>query len=120
MNQTTNAGIDLFAHDFNEDVNREYPLPDNPHASVIQRVTENRAAMWRGIMAVINLARRAEPSVAADARDIIAFGASLLGHASDTDALDDNEAREWVRGRWLEWSERAAMSASQDQKGGAA
>jgi hypothetical protein len=32
-------------------VDAEYPLPDNPHASVIQRATDNRAAMWRGINA---------------------------------------------------------------------
>lgn len=37
------------------------------------------------------------------ADEVIAFGASLLGHASETDGLDDNEARAWVRGRWIEW-----------------
>lgn len=33
--------------------------------------------------------------------DIVTFGVSLLGHASETDGLDESEAREWVRSRWL-------------------
>jgi hypothetical protein len=37
------------------------------------------------------------------ADDVIAFGASLLGHASTTDGMDEKEAREWVRARWQEW-----------------
>jgi hypothetical protein len=41
--------------------------------------------------------------VGAPAVDIIAFGASLIGHASETEALDGDEARAWVRERWSEW-----------------
>ena len=40
----------------------------------------------------------------ADAAHIVAFGASLLGYASETDALDADEALTWVRKRWAEWS----------------
>jgi hypothetical protein len=35
-------------------VDAEFPMPDSPHASVVQRAVDNRAAMWRGI----NAARR--------------------------------------------------------------
>lgn len=42
---------DDIAAALNAAVDAEYPLPDNPHASVIQRATDNRAAMWRGIVA---------------------------------------------------------------------
>lgn len=37
--------------EFQAAVDAEYPMPDNPHASVITRATDNRAAMWRGINA---------------------------------------------------------------------
>lgn len=30
-------------------VDRVFPVPDSPHASVVQRAIDNRAAMWRGI-----------------------------------------------------------------------
>jgi hypothetical protein len=53
----------LLAHDFNEAVNREYPMPDSPHTSVIMHATDNRAAMWRGIRAVLDVVRGAEPSI---------------------------------------------------------
>lgn len=39
----------------NAAVDAEYPLPDSPHASVIQRATDNRDAMWRGIKAARRL-----------------------------------------------------------------
>lgn len=45
------AHADDLAAALNAAVDAEYPLPDNPHASVIQRAIDNRAAMWRGIMA---------------------------------------------------------------------
>lgn len=49
----------------NAAVDAEYPIPDNPHASVITRATDNRAAMWRGIVAARAIFEQAVPQVAA-------------------------------------------------------
>jgi hypothetical protein len=46
---------------FSAAVDAEYPLPDNPHASVIQRATDNRAAMWRGINAARSILAQHDP-----------------------------------------------------------
>jgi hypothetical protein len=55
------------AEALNAAVDAEYPVPDNPHASVIQRATDNRAAMWRGINAARKiLAAGAQPVVRAE------------------------------------------------------
>jgi hypothetical protein len=55
--------------------------------------------------------RQADSAAERDAA-IVAFGASLLGHASTTDGMDDNEAREWVRCRWAEWIATPAQPAA--------
>lgn len=49
----------------NAAVDAEYPIPDNPHASVITRATDNRAAMWRGIVAARAIFAQAVPQVIA-------------------------------------------------------
>ena len=65
-------------------------------------------------MAIGGDAHVAQPiaDVSAPTDNVIAFGASLLGHASDTDGMDDNEARAWVRARWLEWHVAQAADVS--------
>lgn len=59
---------DDLAAAFNSAVDAEYPLPDSPHASVIQRATDNRAAMWRGINAARRIfgAQTQQPAALAD------------------------------------------------------
>jgi hypothetical protein len=67
-NLTASVDLDkLLAFDFNAEVDREFPIPDNPHASVILRATENRAAMWRGINAARNILAQQGASHAANA-----------------------------------------------------
>lgn len=43
--------------------------------------------------------------------DIIAFGASLLGHASTTDGMNEAEARAWVSACWQEWAATTASAS---------
>lgn len=63
---------------FKAAVDAEYPIPDNPHASVIQRATDSRAAMWRGIIA---------------ARRILAQGGNTSGSGSAAAGLTDEMQR---------------------------
>lgn len=47
----------------------------------------------------------ATPAAQGDAKDsIIRFGASLVGHASTTDAMDEDEVISWVKSQYDEWS----------------
>ncbi len=67
---------------------------------ILEHPTLKRAAFANDQAYALYMAERASREQPAD---VIAFGASLLGHASTTDGMDDNEARAWVRCRWAEW-----------------
>jgi len=66
---------------------------------------------------------QAKPTDLLTAAQVIEFGATLIGHASDTDGMDDAEGKAWVRARLLEWLPVAAQAAkpteARELKGGA-
>lgn len=77
------------------------PLPwDDSEANRANKITV-RVGDLSDAMREYGAACRAGRAKGEDAEAIIAFGASLLGFASETDGLDEQEARAWVRARWL-------------------
>jgi hypothetical protein len=94
MNTTTAAQVsqDALKAAFDAAVDAEYPIPDNPHASVILRATDNRAAMWRGIMAAQKILSAAKsPAIetpAASNRDLSASGLLKLWKQAEESATD--------------------------------
>jgi hypothetical protein len=81
-----------FAAAFAAAVDMEYPIPDNPHASVIQRATDNRAAMWRGIKAAFEILSlnpiRVSKSPEASNRDLSASALLTLWRQAEESATD--------------------------------
>lgn len=52
---------------------------------------------------------QAKPTELLTAAQVIEFGATLIGHASDTDGMDDAEGKAWVRARLSKWMPEAAQ-----------
>jgi hypothetical protein len=75
------------AADFAAAVDAEYPLPDSPHASVIQRATDNRSAMWRGINAARAILAPPTTTTAGAPVDMVLHCPNC--HLQHVDALDD-------------------------------
>ena len=78
--------------------------------AICDGVTDDTAALQRAAYWAVTTSRIEA--------NVIEFGASLLGHSSETDALDDAEAHAWVRERWQEWSARAGLAGQVDSEGG--
>jgi hypothetical protein len=101
---------------FNAEVDAEYPIPDNPHASVIRRATDNRAAMWRGINAACKLLRRQSPATSAAGQD--AAVAAIEFALRDDDGCGMDFLRCWnegdfdaIRNEWPEAPEAVFIGA---------
>lgn len=94
MNTTTQSqgNETSFAAAFAAAVDMEYPIPDNPHASVILRATDNRAAMWRGIKAAYEILSRTpirvSESPAVSNRDLTASALLTLWRKAEESATD--------------------------------
>jgi hypothetical protein len=78
-------------------VDRVFPVPDTPHASVAQRAIDNRAAMWHGIEAARAILAQpgASPaattaSVGGDAAPLPAWAASAFREIAASATRNNN------------------------------